>query len=407
MEITKKSLAGTVELRVDGRLDAHWADHLTRAIEEILHGGAHHLRVDMSGVSYMSSAGVRVLLRFRKQAQQLSGSFVVVQPSVAVRTVLEMAGLVVLFGEEAPRAAAPGESRQFEIEGIRFESFDLERRAAMRCRMLGDPIKLQRTGYGPEDCRPIETGASTMVMGLGAFGRDYHECRGRFGELLATGGVAAYQPTDGTNHPDYLLSAGAFVPTPQLLYGLACEGSFERLLRFDAGVGGTPASLGSVVRGCLDRQDAEIVGIVIVAESAGLIGAKLRKSPDADPLRCDLPAVREWLSFSPERVHGHGVALLVGVVATSRCALDPFLRPLEAERPLTAHFHAAAFPYRPLRKGQIDLRESVGALFEAETVQSVLHLLNDDRRIVGGGQSALVRGACWISPVTEICSEAG
>ena len=407
MEITKKSQAGTAELRVDGRLDAHWADHLTRAIEEILHSGTHHLRVDMSGVSYMSSAGVRVLLRFRKQAQQLSGSFVVVQPSVAVRTVLEMAGLVVLFGEEAPRIAAPAEGRHFEAEGVRFESYDLESRAALQCRMLGDPLKLQRTGYGPEDCRSIETGASTMVVGLGAFGRDYHECRGRFGELLAAGGVATYLPTDGTNHPDYLLSAGAFVPTPQLLYGLACEGSFHRLLRFDADVGGEPARLGSVVRGCLDRQDAEVVGIVMVAESAGLIGAKLRKSPDADPLRCDLPAVREWLSFSPERVHGLGVALLVGVVATSRCALDPFLRPLDAERPLTAHFHAAAFPYRPLRKGQIDLRESVGALFEAETVQSVLHLLNDDRQIVGGGQSAFVRGACWISPVTEICSEAG
>jgi len=405
VEITTKSLAGTVELRVNGRLDAHWADHLTRAIEEILHGGAHHLRVDMSSVSYMSSAGIRVLLRFRKQAQQLSGSFVVVQPSVAVRTVLEMAGLVMLFGEEAPRVVAPAESRQFEIEGIRFESFDLERKATLRCRMFGDPLKLQRAGYGPEDCRPIETGPSTMVVGLGAFGRDYHDCRGRFGELLAAGGGAAYLPTDGTNHPDYLLSAGAFVPTPQLLYGLVCEGSFQRLLRFDADGAGSPASLGSVVRGCLDRQDAEIVGIVMVAESAGLVGAKLRKSPDADPLRYDLPAVREWLSFSPERVHGHGVALLVGVVATSRGALDPFLRPLEAERPLTAHFHAAAFPYRPLRKGQIDLRESVGALFEAETVQSVLHVLNDDRRIVGGGQSALVRGACWIAPVTDVCSE--
>jgi anti-anti-sigma factor len=407
MEITKKSLAGTVELCVHGRLDAHWADHLTRAIEEILHGGAHHLRVDMSGVSYMSSAGVRVLLRFRKQAQQLSGSFVVVQPSVAVRTVLEMAGLVVLFGGDAPRAPAPPESRPFEVEGIRFESFDLERRAGLKCRMLGDPLKLQSTGYRPEDCRAIETGASTMVVGLGAFGRDYHDCRGRFGELLAAGGVAAYLPTDGTNHPDYLLSAGAFVPTPQLLYGLACEGSFQRLVRFDADAGGAPASLGSVVRGCLDPREAEIVGIVMVVESAGLIGAKLRKSPDADPLRCDLPTVREWLSFSPERVHGHGVALLAGVVATCSCALDPFLRPLDAARPLTAHFHAAAFPYRPLRKGRIDLRESVGALFEAETVQSVLHLLNDDRRIVGGGQSSFVRGACWISPITEISAEAG
>src|SRR5262245_24710921 len=206
MEITKKSMDGTVELRVNGRLDAHWADHLTRAIEEILHGGAHHLRVDMSDVSYMSSAGVRVLLRFRKQAQQLSGSFVVVQPSVAVRTVLEMAGLVVLFGEEAPRVAAPPQSRQFEVEGIRFESFELERGATLRCRMVGDPLKLQSTGYGPGDCRTIETGPSTMVVGLGAFGRDYQECRGRFGELLAAGGIAAYLPTDGTNHPDYLLS---------------------------------------------------------------------------------------------------------------------------------------------------------------------------------------------------------
>jgi hypothetical protein len=317
-----------------------------------------------------------------------------------------MAGLVVLFGEEAPRAAAPAESRQFEVEGVRFESFDVEGRAAMKCRALGDPLKLQRTGYGPEDCRAIETGASAIVVGLGAFGRDYHECRGRFGELLAAGGVAAYLPTDGTNHPDYLVSAGAFVPTPQLLYGLVCEGSFRRLLRFDADGGGTPASLGSIVRGCLDRQDGEVLGIVMVAESAGLIGAKLRQSPDAAALRCDLPAVREWLSFSPERVHGHGVALLAGVVATAPCALDPFLRPLEAESPVTAHLHAAAFPYRPLRKGQIDLRESVGALFEAETVQSVLHVLNDDRRIVGGGQSALVRGACWVSPVTEISSEA-
>ena len=164
-----------------------------------------------------------------------------------------------------------------------------------------------------------------MVVGLGAFGRDYHDCRGRFGELLAAGGVPHTCPRTAPTIQTISLSAGAFVPTPQLLYGLACEGSFQRLLRFDTDGGGSPASLGSVVRGCLDRQDAEIVGIVMVAESAGLIGAKLRKSPDADPLRYDLPAVREWLSFSPERVHGHGVALLVGVVATSRCALDPFL----------------------------------------------------------------------------------
>ena len=69
---------------------------------------------------------------------------------------------------------------------------------------------------------------------------------------------------------------------------------------------------------------------------------------------------------------------------------------------MTGHFHAATFPYRPLRKGRIDLRESVQVMFEAGTVQSVLHLLNDDREIVGGGESAFVRGACWVSALSAI-----
>ncbi|MBI1817820.1 MAG: STAS domain-containing protein [Deltaproteobacteria bacterium] len=403
MEITKTFEAGVAELVVVGRLDAYWADHLTSAIEDILHAGTHHLRVDMSSVPYMSSAGVRLLLRFRKQAQQLSGSFIVIEPSVAVRTVLEMAGLVVLFGDEVTRAPAPVEGQRFEIDGAAFERFVLDANAALRCRVLGDSLKLQREGYADADCRPLDAGVSTIALGLGVLGGDYEGCRGRFGEFLAAGGAAACQPADGTNRSDYLVSAGALVPTLQVLYGVACEGTFQKLVRFDCDVAKGPVTLSRIVRGCLDGDDAAAVGIVIIAESAGLMGATLRRSPDTgDRLHCDMPAVREWLSFTPERVHNMGVALAVGVVARAPSRLDPFLRPLEVRSSLTAHFHAATFPYRPLRKGRIDLRESVQGLFESETVQSVLHLLNDDREIVGGGESAFVRGACWVSPLSEI-----
>lgn len=403
MEITRTLNEGVAELTVVGRLDAYWADHLTNAIDEILHTGTHHLRVDMSSVPYMSSAGVRVLLRFRKQAQQLSGSFVVIQPSTAVRTVLEMAGLVVLFGDEAPRTPAAVEGQRFELDGVCFERFLLDAGAALQCRVLGDSLKLQSQGYAAADCRPLDAGASTIAVGLGAFGSGYEECRGRFGEFLAAGGVAVSQPTDGTNRSDYLLSAGALVPRLQVLYGVACEGAFQKLIRFDCEAGKGPAALSSIVRGCLQDGDAGPVGIVIIAESAGLMGATLRRSPDGGGgLQCDMPAVREWLSFAPERVHGMGVALAVGVVAPSPSELDAFLRPLDAVVPLHGHFHAATFPYRPLRKGRIDLRESVQVLFEAETVRSVLHLLNDEREIVGGGESAFVRGACWVSPINRI-----
>jgi hypothetical protein len=66
------------------------------------------------------------------------------------------------------------------------------------------------------------------------------------------------------------------------------------------------------------------------------------------------------------------------------------------------HFHAAAFSYRPIKKGTIDLNATVTTLFETETLQGVLHLLTDDREAAGPQQSEFVRGACWIGAASEI-----
>jgi hypothetical protein len=83
-------------------------------------------------------------------------------------------------------------------------------------------------------------------------------------------------------------------------------------------------------------------------------------------------------------------------------ALTPLVRPLGKGQWPAGHFHAAAFSYRPLQKGTLDMKTTVSTLFEAETLQGVLHLLNDDREIIGAGQSEFVRGACWIGPITEV-----
>jgi len=50
---------------------------------------------------------------------------------------------------------------------------------------------------------------------------------------------------------------------------------------------------------------------------------------------------------------------------------------------------------------------TVATLFEAETVHGVLHLLTDDRDVTGAGESELVRGICWLGPITEIEGEGG
>jgi hypothetical protein len=114
-----------------------------------------------------------------------------------------------------------------------------------------------------------------------------------------------------------------------------------------------------------------------------------------------LPEVRDWLSFTPERAFARSLALVAGIA--SRRADSPaaaYLRPLGGS--LAGHFHAAAFSYQPLRKGRIDLAATVTALFDGAALRGVLHLLNDDRPIVGSGQSEFRRGACWIGPIATV-----
>jgi hypothetical protein len=146
--------------------------------------------------------------------------------------------------------------------------------------------------------------------------------------------------------------------------------------------------------------------MVMVVESAGLVGAALRRSPAAAAGASDAPfkypEVRSWLSFSTERLYSRSLALISGVAASSECApLAPLLRPLGTGAWPLGHFHAAAFSYRPLQKGSIDLKTTVTTLFETETLEGVLHLLTDDRVSAGRNKrdcsGCMLIGGVWRS----------
>ncbi len=415
MEIATQRSGDVLELKVRGRLDAYWADHLSTALDEAVREGADRIQVDMAEVSYMSSVGIRVLLRFYKQLQRIKGSFAVCRPSEAVKTVLELSGLQLLLAGAvaATEGARTGlaAARSLETENAAFDVFDLAA-SPLRCRVVGDPGRFAEAGFGPGDCRLLTFPEATFGLGLGAFGRGFADSQRRFGEFVAAGGGAAYLPTDGTNVPDLVVATGGLVPELNVLYGIACDGVPSCLARFEgkaaprAGGGLTraaPVPLSEIVAACLDAAAADAVGVVMVAESAGLMGAALLRSPVNVTAALDYPRIREWLSFTPERAHSRSLALVVGIaLRAERSPLMPLLRPLGRGAWPAGHFHAAAFSYRPLQKGRIELAATVSSLFESETLQGVLHLLADDRDSTGRPQSEFLRGACWVGPIAEI-----
>jgi len=366
--------------------------------------------LNMAEVVYLSSAGIRVLLIFYKQLSAIQGSFSVSNPSEHVRKVLEMAGLKVLLTTTIPKPdkgiPKPAEFREIETQNAIFHIYDLNLNAQLKYRTIGNPDLLNGCRFEAKDCQSVSFPESTFGVGVGAFGSDFADCRGRFGEFLTVSGAATYLPTDGTNVPDYSLATGTMIPEVQVLYGVTCEGSFAYLARFEAKKEVGTISLSNLIDECLSLSKSDAIGVVIAAESGGLMGASLRKSPAfaatvGAPF--DHPGVRQWMSFSAERVHARGLALVVGIAARNekRDSFGELIRPLNKESGLNGHIHAAAFPYRPLQKGQLNLKSTVASLFESESVRDVLHLLTDDRQISGAGESEFIRGACWIGPIAE------
>lgn len=402
------------EVVLVGSLDSSWTAYLSDRLDEVVRAGALEIRLDLAGVSYLSSNGIALLLRYHNQLRKIGGRIRVVADSDDVGYVLRLTGVYQILHDDGstatrgPSATSRYVAQTLEREGMVLQVFPQATDGAAAClELIGDTMQLCGCGYSAADERTWMAIPGGAAFGLGALGPSFEACRGRFGEFLAVAGIAAYRPSGGPGRPDFEHAAGAFVPCVRLLYGLAFPISRPCVARFEpkGEPGGASATLSQIARVCLDVAGSGVVGIVLAGESDGLVGAALRRSPvdqtgGLDPFAH--PQARDWLSFTPEPEHSRSTALVVGIAARQpNPVLAPFVRPLAGPHmdELQGHFHAAVVPYRPLAAGAIELTKTVKRLFEPGRIETILHLLGDSRAIVGAGESRFTRGVCWYVPL--------
>ncbi|MBS0203841.1 MAG: STAS domain-containing protein [Planctomycetes bacterium] len=422
MQIITEDHGDILEMRVAGRLDNEWADHLTQAIDEAVRLGSHSVVLNLTDVVYLSSAGIGALVRAHKQFQAIRGFFGVGVAPPHIAEVIRLTGLAkmlqcdmtqVLQSRGGARSTLQPMFRVAAEAGMAYELYEVDPGAVLTCEVIGDSTRLPRQSYAARDCHMVEFPAESLGLGLGAFGRDFADCGDRLGEFLAVAGATAQLPTGGTGKPDYQLGQGKYVPQVQVAYGLKCRGGMRQMQRFEPADEVIRVPLSKLVDQCLTLSETDLAGMVFIAETSGLIGTMLRRAPagEAEVDKLSHPEIRRWLSFSPERVHSHSLALIVGVAARGNPShgaagdLAPLLRSMGPGTDIYGHFHAAVFSYRPFKKRKLDLAETVATLFETADLQTVMHLLNDDREITGGGESEFLRGACWLSPITHVTRE--
>ncbi|HEU5039836.1 MAG TPA: STAS domain-containing protein, partial [Gemmatimonadales bacterium] len=83
---------GSTVLRLGGRLDREWAEHLATTLEELLREGVRSLVVDLSAVTYVSSAAMEVLARGQQELAGLRGEVQLSGTPPAVREMFAVGG---------------------------------------------------------------------------------------------------------------------------------------------------------------------------------------------------------------------------------------------------------------------------------------------------------------------------
>ena len=418
MNISTTQEGPTAVVRLAGRLDGEGALQVAETLDRLLREGRRSVVLDMSAVTYLSSPGTIALQQAHQDYTSARGELHVTSPSREAAEALTLADLLpklLLAPADATglQSGPPDPTRDdwriptaLATRGT-YEVSTRDPTAQLTCRVHGGLDTSVRTWVDSSDYRSFEFPETAFGLGIGALTPTREQAAVRLGEIVAAAGAVAHLPTTGAQVPDFDVGLGGRAPNVQLVSGLACEGNFSLLKRFSSPAEGEPIPLSELARVALEGVSSDTVGVVMVAETTGLVGAWLRRSPGVVlfSMYLDVQGIREYLGTTPQPAHPGTTTLVVGVVSRRP---DPLLarhlRPVAPGTDLLGHFHAVAFSYRPVPQRTVVLRSLVTRLFAQQRVRGVLHLFGDDRGAAGAGESGFRRGLCWTAPITGVAA---
>ena len=94
MEISGEHAGDVLVLAPEGRIDGSNSADFQSAVMERIDEGSESVLLDFSGISYISSAGLRAVLILAKKLNQVNGKFGLCSMTQSVRSVFEVSGFV-------------------------------------------------------------------------------------------------------------------------------------------------------------------------------------------------------------------------------------------------------------------------------------------------------------------------
>lgn len=106
MKITTQNNGDQVFIQVEGRIDTTNYTEFENAVNDVFKDPVSQLYLDCSGLSYISSSGLRVFLTIQKKVMGIGGKFRLFAMQPAIQEIFDISGFSSIFAIYPDREAA-------------------------------------------------------------------------------------------------------------------------------------------------------------------------------------------------------------------------------------------------------------------------------------------------------------
>ena len=104
MELKEEPVGAVCVVTARGRLDGNTSGQFGERFDQLIGAGQSKLLVDFSGVDFVTSAGLRIVLTVLKKVKAANGAFALCAVQAQVREVLDITGFTSMMQIHADRA---------------------------------------------------------------------------------------------------------------------------------------------------------------------------------------------------------------------------------------------------------------------------------------------------------------
>ncbi len=380
-----------------GRIDALSAAELHQVFQQLVLEGARVLLADLSAVQYISSAGLRVFITTQKELKKVGGEMLLAGLPPQVMDVFRVSGVDLLFrivsgtGDFGMQGLKPPSGKTIRSAQVTLEYLETQAKTGSLL-MIGRTDKMETAGYGEGDVTDVPASRMRSGCGLAALGDRFDDYRNYFGEAMVINGSFFYYPA--CRHPsvDFMLGAQSNPSVGyKFLHGFGVNGEDRYLLSFKSE--NESMDLAELAGAFLSVSSAPLIGVTFLAESRGIWGMNIRKTPVAAGQMVAIESIfdsrsfPDWFDFPIEPSYTGSVVAATGIVARNPRELPGGIQTLFSGGNMF-HVHGAIFGKAPVSNRLQDLDHELMRIFGELDALKIQHLLGQSR--FAGGLAGLV-----------------